>query len=851
MDHSFVVNVARFHRTEPNIYMLQGYFTDNTLGSSRISAFLDGRELAVETGIRQGLAVRQKYFAKGIGLENIDREYDLWIHLPEGWDSVCAVSDGRGRLRIVQKDGRKAKVIYRAGTARLLKERAWIDGYLETFRADDKKVCIGGWAVADAACRFRVYDGNGDRLEAEVTRHFRQDILDNYPEIDQPDGADEAACFGYEVSFDKPATRRITLAVGTKRRQSLYRLDVEKGLGKGMKIPMVQKAAAYFKRYGLARTVKRVGQKVSEKMTGEREGYMTWRKHTLPSKEELAAQREHHFEREPLFSIVVPLYRTDEKLLRALVESVRAQTYANWELCLSDGSGEPSPLTPLLQEFEKSDSRIRAVSTGQQLGIAQNTNQALSAARGEFIAFADHDDLLPAWALYECAREINEHPGTQMIYSDEDKITMNGKEFFQPHFKSDFNIDLLTSMNYFCHLVVVCRELLVKVRLDGQSMAEAAGPLGDGIWFDPAFDGAQDYDFVLRCVEQAGEEAIRHIPKVLYHWRSHPASTSENPESKRYAFEAGMRAVQAHFDRIGVPAQVSMGAYPGLYRVKYIIPQPEPLVSIIIPNKDHAQDLEKCVTSILERSSYRNFEFVIVENGSQTQEIFDCYERLKARCGNFTVLTWEEGFNYSAINNFGVTAAKGDYFLFLNNDTEMTDPDLIAELVGPCLRQEVGAVGARLFYEDGTIQHAGVIIGYGGIAGHAFQGMGGSENGYFSRIICQSDLSAVTAACMLVKRSAFEAAGGFDPVLAVAFNDIDLCLKIRREGYLVVYNPFAVMTHYESKSRGMEDTPGKIARFNKEADVLLRRWADILRDGDPYYNPNLSLDRVDFGLKKF
>jgi len=847
MDHSFVVSVARFHRTDPDTYVLQGYFTDNTLGSSRICAFFGGLRLDVQTGIRQGLAVRQKYFARGTGLENIDREYDLWVKLPEGWDRSGGSENGR-KLKVLQTDGEKTKVIFRAGAARLKKERRWIDGYLETFRTDAESIYVGGWAVADAPCRMRVYDGKGNALQTQVTWHFRQDILDNYPEIgqvtDRP-GAEEkkedSLSFGYEVSFKKPDTKRVTLVAGTKRRRSAYHLNIEKGLGKGMKIPMAAKAAAYFKRYGLIRTFRRVGQKVNEKMTGEREGYMAWRKHTLPSKEKLEAQRQCHFENEPLFSIVVPLYKTDEKLLRALVESVRQQTYANWELCLSDGSGEPSPLSGVLQDFEKSDPRIRVVSTGRQLGIAQNTNQALSIAGGDYIAFADHDDLLPAWALYECAREINEHPGTQMIYSDEDKITMNGKEYFQPHFKSDFNIDLLTGMNYFCHLVVVSRALLMKVK-----------PEDSDQWFDPAFDGAQDYDFVLRCVEMAGSaDVIRHIPKVLYHWRSHPASTSENPESKRYAFEAGARAVQAHFDRIGVKAEVSMGAYPGLYRVKYAVPDPKPLVSIIIPNKDHVEDLRKCVASIVDRSSYRNFEFVIVENGSSTQEIFDYYRECESRFDNFRVLTWNEGFNYSAINNFGVAQAKGDYFLFLNNDTELTDPDLIAELVGPCLRDEVGAVGARLFYEDGTIQHAGVIIGYGGIAGHAFQGMGGGENGYFSRIICQSDLSAVTAACMLVKRSAFEQAGGFDPVLAVAFNDIDLCLKIRSAGYLIVYNPFAVMTHYESKSRGMEDTPGKIARFNKEADVLLSRWKEILQNGDPYYNPNLSLDRADFGLKKF
>lgn len=823
MNHSFVVSLARFHRNDPDLYVLQGYFETGESEDSRILAYLDGKEVPVRMGVREGLGIRQKYFSRGIGYENIDREYDLWIALPEGWKNGSL-------LKVFQVSGGQRTCIYRVSVQRLKKEQHMADGYLETFRIQEGTVFIGGWAVADEPCRFLVRDGRGNRLPCRATRHYRQDIVDSYPE------AQDADCFGYEVSFEKPDDARITLTVGSPDRQLHYRLNLEKGIGNGtIRLSPVKKTVAYFKRHGFARTVKRAGQKIHERFTGQREGYMSWRTHVQPSKEELEAQRRQIFERQPLISIAVPLYKTDEKLLQALVDSVRAQTYGNWELCLSDGSGENSPLTGFLEKLKASDERIRVTDTGRALRISENTNQALSAARGDYIAFADHDDLLPPWALYECVREINEHPDLEMIYSDEDKVTMDGRSYFQPHFKSDFNIDLLTSMNYFCHLVVVSHSLLKK-----------AGPL------DPAFDGAQDYDFVLRCVEQADSaDKIRHIPKVLYHWRSHPDSTSENPESKRYAFEAGARAVQAHFDRIGVEAQVSMGAYPGLYRVKYVIPEKEPLVSIIIPNKDHADDLRKCVTSIMERSSYRNFEFVIVENGSSTKEVFDLYEQFETDSDHFRVVHWNEGFNYSAINNFGVAAARGAYFLFLNNDTEMTDPGLIAELVGPCLRPEVGAAGARLFYEDGTIQHAGVIIGYGGIAGHAFQGLDGHENGYFSRIICQSDLSAVTAACMMVRRDAFEAVGGFDPVLAVAFNDIDFCLRLREKGYLIVYNPFAVMSHYESKSRGMEDTPEKIARFNREADELLRRWGQLIRDGDPYYNPNLSLDRVDFGLKKF
>ncbi|MBO7711789.1 MAG: glycosyltransferase, partial [Lachnospiraceae bacterium] len=507
---SFVVSLARFHRSDPDLYVLQGYFETNTPEDSRILAYLDGKEVPVRMGVREGLGIRQKYFSRGIGYENIDREYDLWIGLPKDWK--------RGLLlKVFQSyDGRKT-CIYRVSVQRLKKEQRMADGYLETFRIQDGKVFIGGWAVADEPCRFLVRDERGNRLPCTATRHYRQDIVDSYPEARDED----ADCFGYEVSFDRPEGARITLSVGSPNRQLHYRLNLKKGIGNGtIRLSPLKKTAAYFKRHGFARTVRRAGQKIHERFTGQREGYMSWRTHVQPSKEELEEQRGQTFPIQPLISIAVPMYRTDEKLLQALVDSVRAQTYGNWELCLSDGSGADSPLTGFLKKLEASDERIRVIDTRTALGISDNTNQALSIARGDYVAFADHDDLLPPWSLYECVREINEHPDLEMIYSDEDKVTMDGRSYFQPHFKSDFNMDLLTSMNYFCHLVVVKRSLMEKA---GQ--------------FDASFDGAQDYDFVLRCVEASGcADRIRHIPKVLYHWRSHPDSTSENPESKRYAF---------------------------------------------------------------------------------------------------------------------------------------------------------------------------------------------------------------------------------------------------------------------------------------------------------------------------
>ena len=842
---NFIVTLARFHRKNPNIYVLQGYFEGNSIAGSRMSAKMGEEDLPLEVTVREGLAVRQKYFSKGIGYEDIDREYDLWITLPE--DAPAGRTDqdrkeGGPRwktLRVFQELEEKTKCVYRISPGRLRKEKAMPDGYLETFHEEGKMIALGGWAVGNSPCRIQVLGPGRAKLASRVTWHYRPDIVGNYPELSQepPQQGEEADAsagkYGFEICFEKPAASRVSLIVAADGQRMVYPVNLRKGLkgitGRGTS--MIRKAAAYLRRYGLVRTVKRVREKVSERLTGREESYMAWRKRHLPSREELHSQEINVFLTEPLISVAVPLYRTPEAYLRELVSSLEKQTYRHWELCLSDGSGADSPLTDLLEELQRRDGRIRVISSPRPLGIAENTNAALRAASGDYIAFADHDDTLPEFALYEVAKEVNEHPEAELIYSDEDKVSPDGKSYFQPHFKTDFNIDLLCSMNYICHLTVVKKTL-----------ADRVGGLDD------AYDGAQDYDFVLRCAEQAA--MVRHIPKVLYHWRAHPDSTAENPESKRYAFEAGCRAVQAHYDRCHIRARVSMGEYPGLYKTEWLMEEEPPLVSIIIPNKDHVADLKKCMESLTEGLSWPRYEFIIVENNSTQEATFDWYRRMEEKMADFHVITWEGEFNYSEINNLGAARAKGEYLLFLNNDTELISHDLLEQLVGPCRRADVGAVGARLYYGDDTIQHAGVIIGYGGIAGHAFGGFPRSANGYFSRIICMSDVSAVTAACMMVKRSVFEQVGGFDGTLKVAFNDVDLCLRIRQAGYLVVYNPYAEMYHYESKSRGYEDTPEKIARFNKEADDFLHRWPDILKNGDPFYNPNLSLDRNDFSLKK-
>ena len=560
--------------------------------------------------------------------------------------------------------------------------------------------------------------------------------------------------------------------------------------------------------------------------------YSKWIVKHLPDKAELAEERKTKFSRNPKFSIVIPLYKTPEKYLQQLVDSIEAQTYGNWELCLSDGSGADSPLTDYLNRLEKSDDRIRVIRNDQALQIAENTNAAMKAATGDFIVFADHDDELTPDALFRCVKALNEDPELKVLYSDEDKMSMDGHKFFQPHFKPDFNIDLLCTVNYICHLFVVKKEIVDQIGM-----------------LKKEFDGAQDYDFVFRCVEAAGREQIHHIPRILYHWRCHEDSTAENPESKIYAFDAGARAIKAHYDRIGVPVEIEKGEYLGLYRTKFLWEE-KPLISIIIPNKDHIDDLELCISSVEERSTWKNYEILVVENNSENKETFAYYEALKGRYDNVRILTWKKEFNYSSINNFAVKEARGEYLLFLNNDVEIITPSWIEEMLQNCQQDGVGITGAKLYYPDDTIQHAGVVVGLGGIAGHIMCKAPRETVGYMGRMVCVQEMSAVTAACMLVKASVFREVGGFDEELKVAFNDIDFCMKVRSVGQKVVFTPYAELYHYESKSRGLEDTPEKQQRFSREVKCFRRKWERELLKGDPYYSPNLSLKEGDCSLRK-
>lgn len=694
----------------------------------------------------------------------------------------------------------------------------------------DGSVHIVGWVLGSGAVEIQVLNKKGDVIESSITRSYRQDVMYEYDtapicENGSQGDADDVIEAGFRIKFSVDAAKSFQIRFVCGTQTTTFRSTVSKAGKRTVRVSAWKRFVSYLGRKGLKDTIKRIFYQLTRFHT--RMDYPSWYKRHQPSKTQLERQRRETFPEPVTFSIVIPLYRTKETYLKELLDSVLAQTYPHWELCLADGSGAENSLEEAVKRFAGGDERIHYQLLSENLGIAENTNAAIKMSAGDFVVLADHDDLIAPGALYECAKALQRHKDAEVLYTDEDKIDMSGKTHFEPNFKPDFNPDYLRSLNYICHMFVVKRGLLERV---GLLKAE--------------FDGAQDYDFILRCCEQAGE--IYHIPKVLYHWRCHMDSTASNPESKLYAFEAGRRALEAHYKRMGLPATVENASYLGMYHTIYHWER-NPLVSIMIPNKDHVDDLKKCIDSIEEKSSYRNYEFVIIENNSTEEETFRYYEEI-GKHPNVTVVNYQGGFNFSRINNFGEQYAKGEYLLLLNNDTEMMDENCLQEMLSYCMREDVGIVGARLWYEDDTIQHAGVIVGLGGVAGHTFVGAGRHDAGYQKRILCAQNYSAVTAACLMVKHELYKEVGGMTEEFEVAFNDTDFCLKIRALGKLVVYNPYAQLHHYESKSRGYEDTPEKIRRFQGEIQKFKKHWAEILANGDPYYNPNLTLSASDFSL---
>ena len=570
----------------------------------------------------------------------------------------------------------------------------------------------------------------------------------------------------------------------------------------------------------------------------------------------------------PLISIIMPVYNTPEPYLRSAIDSVLAQVYENWELCIADDASSDGHVRGILEEYASKDSRIKLCFRRENGHISAASNSALSLATGDYMALLDHDDELAPHALAAVALEIHDHPDAVLIYSDEDKIDGKGNRF-GPYFKCDFDPELILAQNYLNHLGVFRKGIVEKIG-----------------GFQEGFEGSQDWDLVLRVIETASPSQVRHIPRVLYHWRSHPLSAAGNSHAKPYAADAAKRAVEAHLERSGIEAEVIPLPDILAQRVRYTLPDPLPLVSVIIPTRD-GKLLQGCIKSLTQRTSYRPFEVIIVDNGSveqhtlsylssleegigmqDTQEVQDTQaqdvhemlrtEGIPGMRGPGTrsmdiqvqVLHLDIPFNYSTLNNAGASKATGELLCLLNDDIEVTDPEWLTEMVRHAVRPEVGAVGAKLLYPDGTIQHGGVILGLsgGGAADHASRHVPAYSAGYFGRAALTQSFSAITGACLLVRRSLYDAMGGLDEEhLPVSFNDVDLCLRLRDAGYRTVWEPAAVLAHHESTSRGRDDNPRKAARVAKEVTWMRERWGDLILN-DPAYNPNLSLATADFDL---
>lgn len=551
--------------------------------------------------------------------------------------------------------------------------------------------------------------------------------------------------------------------------------------------------------------------------------YDVWFSQNRATSEELAAQRKTRFADEPTFSIVVPLYRTPLDFLYDVVGSVEAQTYGKWQLILVNASTDDEDLSRAVAACADADKRITVVNMHQNEGIVGNTNAGIAAATGDFVGFMDHDDMLEPNLLFEYAQAINDFPDTDLLYCDEDLFDKLGN-YFDPLFKPEFNLDLLRTHNYATHLYTIRKTLLDKLNLPGKEM-----------------EGAQDYDLTLKASEQA--RRIVHVPKVLYHWRAHELSTNVTPESKPYAEEAGRLAIQAHLDRTCPGATVRTGELKNTYVVDYPI-SGNPKVSIVIPNKDQAYYLKRCVKSVIDKAGWDNLEIIIVENNSTDPSTFSLYDELEASDSRVKIAFWEgEGFNYSSLVNFGAEKSTGDYLLFLNNDTEAFSDGFVRSMLSFAMRPDVGVVGARLLFADETIQHAGVSVQFNNPqiepAFHLYRDLPRGNGGYHDRAVKTQDYSAVTGACQMTPKAVFNELGGYDEQLAVAFNDVDFCLKARQVGYLVVYDAQAELIHHESVSRGSDsENSQKADRAAKEKALMFDRWAKAYAAGDPYMNPN-------------
>ena len=805
MDHQFCILHCRAHMTAENKVLVCGFWKGTDRGAGALLVSLD------YTPVKTDIKVQETVRTLGV----YEKRYFLWITLPENYRTYK-------KLRIFERDGVNLKEAYAVETKKIEKLKDKIPMSVDEFVLDDRGISVSGWCIAREDYSICLKDASGAVISGKIMDRRRTDVEQAYPECKKE------WIQGYLFTSKERIKGKVTVEVycdGVKEIvQHSFRQALPMKIGKSIK-EQGWKIKVYYQQFGLKQTVRRALEKLGGK---EVRTYEAFRRRYFPDKKELNRQRKEQFVYEPLFSIVVPLYKTPLPYLEDLIRSIQAQTYGKWELYLSDGSGKESSLKEVLRNYARKEKRIHIIENDCRLNISDNTNRALEQADGDYVVFVDHDDTLAPDALYECVKVLNREPDAEVIYTDSDKLSENGKRYSEPCFKPDFNLDLLRCQNYICHLTVIQKRFLDKVG-----------------YLNPNYSGVQDYDHILRCVERTN--SIVHIPKILYHWRMCPGSVAVDTDNKPYTYELFQKILREHYERMGIQAEVK-AVFPGVVRTVYQLPY-EPLVSVIIANKDHREDLMRCVESLEQESEYKNLEILIVENNSVSEEIATYYDQVQSQYDNVRVLRYEKEFNYADIQNYAAVRAKGDHLLLLNNDTWLERPESIREMLGYCMRDDVGIVGAKLLYPDDTIQHAGVIVGLGGVADHAFVGMDREDPGYCCRAICAQEYSAVTAACLMVKKTVFMEVGGMDTELKIAFNDVDFCLRVKEAGYKIIYNPFSIWYHDESKTRGAEDTPEKIERFRGEIEYFQRRWANFLYWGDPSYNPNLALDRHDFSLK--
>ena len=802
-DFCFSIDEERYDDRHGHVLSLDGWYSHPDRKTYGFELLGDGYDTVELPEIQRR---ERPDVAQALGCEFGDFLPGFTVQIPE----VLKLAEKYQSLELFLRDGDERVSIWEISADELdelIKENL-VEYHLDRVEIlYDTMLEIQGWVVDQrGSVEVTVHQEDASLLDCRISRGRRPDVVERR-NLDEEYKTQE---IGFRISAALPEIkgREIILHFCGDSVTKTYDIDIEE-------LRKQNKPKGFLSR-------------LFGKESVAEGGYEAWLARHKVDKRTLRRQKHAAFAQKPLISIVIPLYCTPLPYLKELLESVRRQSYENWQLCLADGSPDDKAKEFIEKHYGR-EKRIVYRKLEENGGISVNTNEAVALATGEYLMLCDHDDTLEPDALYEIVKAIND-TGADVLYTDEDKVSMDGQHYFDPNFKPDFNLFRLRENNYICHIFVVKK-----------SLTDETGLLRS------EFDGAQDFDFILRCCEKA--QKITHIPKVLYHWRCHMDSTAADPSSKAYAYEAGRKAVREHYQRLGIDAKVEMTERPGWYR-SHVKVQGNPLISVIIPNKDHTDDLELCLFSMTRKSTYRNYEILIVENNSEKEETFEYYKKLPDRYPKARVLTWEKEFNYSAINNFAAKEAKGEYLLFLNNDVEILTPDWMEEMLQNCQQEDVAVVGAKLYYPDDTIQHAGVVLGLGGIAGHIMCRASREDPGYFGRMISVQEISAVTAACMMVKKSDFDAVGGLDETFQVAFNDIDLCMKFRAAGKKIIFTPYAELYHYESKSRGLEDTPEKQFRFDKEVKRFQEKWAQQLEMGDPYYSPNLSVTEGDCSLRE-